>query len=480
MKWKTIAIFAISPTLFATSSKVDLLQQKLERLERQNQKQQLMIEKLISQVQKLTQKPQVQTSGNQKTVSIDEFISKGKEKKVSQSKKTNSSNNLQVGAMLQFAIGGSSEQDAALPNLQQGGHDPQKRGFSNRGIEFSLSGAVDTHWDANMTVVYGYDELEGETKLELEEAYFVSRNLGNNLQLEVGQMYTEFGRINPRHAHAWTFVDQPIIHNRVFGADGMRAPGLRTSYLFPTKHHSEFHFGLQNATGETMASFLANDEIYEEANPAGARPFVGGNTRGTSELVHLYRWVNAWDLGDSKELGLGLSYATGPNASGPGAETDIFGVDLIYKKNWLDSSGQRRSLSFEGEWVERDFEAVGVTGNGPNNAAPAAARTWPAATLEDRGFFAQVHTMKNDKLGYGLRYERAWAKLGDTFDPIAGDPKRAKRERLSPVVTWNLSEFSRLRLQYNRDNFDLITNQRAHSVWLAFDIGIGAHPAHRF
>jgi|GEM_PF-1518910 len=33
MKWKTIAIFAISPTLFTASSKVDLLQQKIERLE---------------------------------------------------------------------------------------------------------------------------------------------------------------------------------------------------------------------------------------------------------------------------------------------------------------------------------------------------------------------------------------------------------------------------------------------------------------
>ena len=107
-------------------------------------------------------------------------------------------------------------------------------------------------------LMYAYDHIEGESKVEIEEAFITSRDLGNNLQLELGHMHTEFGRINPRHAHDWTFLDQPIIHNRVFGADALRAPGLRLSWLSPKERYSEFHFGLQNPTGETMTSFLAN------------------------------------------------------------------------------------------------------------------------------------------------------------------------------------------------------------------------------
>ena len=53
----------------------------------------------------------------------------------------------------------------------------------------------------------------------------------------------------------------------------MRAPGLRLSWLSPKERYSEFHFGLQNPTGETMTSFLANDEVYDEANPATGAAF---------------------------------------------------------------------------------------------------------------------------------------------------------------------------------------------------------------
>ena len=97
--------------------------------------------------------------------------------------------------------------------------------------------------------------------------------------------------------------------------------------------------------------------------------------------------------------------------------------------------------------------------------------------LEDKGFFGQVSYQKTDKLKYGFRYERAWAKNGAG---IAADPKRAERERYSPLVTWKLSEFSQVRLQYNKDDFGVLADGDAESIWLGYDIAIGAHPAHKF
>lgn len=460
---KKYIYLAILCALIATTNLVandNKLHSTVENLLKQNKEQSAQIELLQKQVKALSQKHNSEPARSD----LDNALKAVRKSKIN--KKT-PSNNLEIGAVLQSAIGTSSERDGNLGSLQQGGHDPHKRGFTNRGVEFSLSGAVDTYWDAELHLMYAYDHIEGESRLEIEEAFITSRNLGNNLQLELGQMHTEFGRINPRHPHAWTFLDQPIIHNRVFGADALRAPGLRLSWLSPKERYSEFHFGLQNPTGETMVSFLANDEVYGEANPAGLftgeddpNGFVQRDVRGIDDMVKLLRWDQAWELDNNANLKLGLSWLSGPNATGADADTTIKGLDLVYKKNWLTDEGDRRALIFEGEYIERDFDLAGTT-----------------TQLEDKGFFGQVSYQKTDKLKYGFRYERAWAKNGDG---IAADPKRAERERYSPLVTWKLSEFSQIRLQYNKDHFGLAQDGNADSIWLGFDLAIGAHPAHKF
>ena len=426
------------------------LKSTVATLKKQNQKQAKQIESLQQQLENVLNRLNDKTQSSD----IDRALSKVRGAK---SSKTGKQKNLEIGAIFQTAIGTSSERDGeGLGNLQQGAHDPHKRGFTNRGIEFSLSGAVDTNWDAELHLMYAYDHIGGESKVEIEEAFITSRDLGNNLQLELGHMHTEFGRINPRHAHDWTFLDQPIIHNRVFGNDALRAPGLRLSWLSPKERYSEFHFGLQNPNGETMTSFLANDEVTPPAGSLNGEPDV----RGIDDMVKLLRWDQAWELDDNANLKLGLSWLSGPNATGADADTTIQGLDLVYKKNWLTDEGDRRALIFEGEYIERDFDLAGTT-----------------TQLEDKGFFGQVSYQKTDKLTYGFRYERAWAKNGAG---IAADPKRAERERYSPLVTWKLSEFSQVRLQYNKDDFGVLADGDAESIWLGFDIAIGAHPAHKF
>ena len=99
-----------------------------------------------------------------------------------------------------------------------------------------------------------------------------TRSLPDGLQLKAGQFLTEFGRINPTHPHAWAWLDQPIINTRVFGPDGMRAPGVRLSWLLPVEWFSQVYLTVQNANGETMASFLASAGVLRGA--AHRRPAV--------------------------------------------------------------------------------------------------------------------------------------------------------------------------------------------------------------
>jgi hypothetical protein len=60
------------------------------------------------------------------------------------------------------------------------------------------------------------------------------------------------------------------------------------------------------------------------------------------------------------------------------------------------------------------------------------------------------------------------------------DPFRDNRQRLSPLLLWHPSEFSRLRLQYNYDRADHLEDKDAHSVWLGVEFMYGAHPGHTY
>ncbi len=87
---------------------------------------------------------------------------------------------------------------------------------------------VDPYLRGDANIVLLIDE-EGETVIELEEAWLSTLDLPFHLELEAGQFFTEFGRLNPTHPHSWDFVDQPVVNSRIVGPDGLRSPGLQLS-----------------------------------------------------------------------------------------------------------------------------------------------------------------------------------------------------------------------------------------------------------
>ena len=76
----------------------------------------------------------------------------------------------------------------------------------------------------------------------------------------------------------------------------------------------------------------------------------------------------------------------------------------------------------------------------------------------------------------GLRYEYAGGS-GRSIGGRQNDPFRADRQRVSPLLVWNPSEFSRIRLQYNYDHANNFRdNNDAHALWLGFEFMYGAAP----
>jgi hypothetical protein len=373
-----------------------------------------------------------------------------------------------------FAAGASTEGDESLESLQGGGHDPRKRGFTVQNVELSLMGAIDPYLSGEAHIIYFLDPLSGETRLELEEVFMTTQTLPHGLQLEAGHFFTEFGRLNPRHPHQWHWQDQPVISTRLFGPDGMRSPGFRLGWLTPLPWFAEVHVGMQNANGETMGSFLASDEFFEE-RPIGNRPFVDREVKSLEDLVYLARVDNSWTLTDAVTAKFGLSGLYGPNASGPEGETFIYGTDLVVK--WRPATNVRGwpFLLWESEIMQRDYQADAFF----DDADPDDVVDLSAETLRDWGFYSQLLYGFVPGWAAGVRYEYATGN-GESVGGREDDPFRNDRTRVSPLLVWQPSEFTRLRLQYNYDRADHLAGNDAHSVWLGVEFMYGAHAAHTY
>lgn len=381
------------------------------------------------------------------------------------------------------AFGFSTATNDELSVLQGGDHDPNQRGFTLQQVELSMLGAVDPYMTGEAHLVYFLDR-EGESRFEIEEAFLTSSQLPWGLhergfQVEAGHFFTEFGLINPRHPHQWAWQDQPFVWTRFFGGDGMRAPGVRVGWLSPLPWYSELHVGVQNATGETMPSFLANDEVFEE-RPIGGRPFADTQVGGIGDLLYLARWVNAFDLSDTTSAQIGVSGVLGPNATGSDGRTIIAGGDVKLKWLPLESDRGWPFVIVQAEALYRDYQADSFFGCAQQDCDPLEAL--PADTLRDWGLYAQILYGFRRGWSTGIRYEYGTGS-GDSvgeFQSRADDPFRGDRHRVSPLLSFQPSEFSRLRLQYNYDYVQGVPTDNAHSVWAGVEFLFGAHPAHSY
>lgn len=369
---------------------------------------------------------------------------------------TTSNSGFQIGLSGLFAGGGSSVDNDALEGLQAGAHDPNQNGFTVQNVELSIGGTVDPNFDAQANIVFQID-ADGETVVELEEAFVTTRSLPWGLQVKGGQYFTEFGRQNSQHPHTWGFVDQPVVLSRLFGGDGLRSQGVRASWLMPADWYSELYFGVQNPKGETATSFL-----NAPGEDIGGYTLIDRDVRNVGDLLYTARWLNGFDLSDTLSMNLGVSGLWGPNASGTTTDTNIVGADMYMK--WQPAYSQRGFpfISWHSEILQRRYEA-GDPGD-PSRE-----------TLKDWGLFTQA--LWGFKPGWvaGLRAEYASADGNTSTDPL-----RDTRKRLSPNLTWYPSEYSKLRLQYNRDWTEHLPGKTADSLWLQFEFNLGSHAAHVF
>lgn len=384
------------------------------------------------------------------------------------------------------AVGGGTQSDTGV--VQTGGHDPSQRGFTVQGVEVVFEGAVDTYFRAIANVVYGLD-AGGESYLELEEAYAETLSLPAGLQLRAGQYLTEFGRINTQHPHAWDFVDAPLVTARFLGPDGLRNPGARLSWLVPAPFYSELFVGVQNSAGATAHSFRGpaeggeHDHGHEGMEPFG-RPAVETGVHGIGDMLYSARYAFSTDLTDTQTVLAGISGAWGPNATGAGAMTQLYGLDFYWK--WKSASHHKGFpfVTFQTELLFRGYTAASAEishGEGAHTHV----HVLPRETLWDWGAYAQASYGFTEGWVASLRADYVAPLERGRYEQVLHgrhDESRAARWRLSPALTWHPTEFSRVRLQYNYDhgNGGVPGFRNSHGVWLQLEFLLGSHGAHQF
>jgi hypothetical protein len=314
--------------------------------------------------------------------------------------------------------------DANVQNTKAGGL------FDFRSAELGIAANVDPF--ARM-----YSFINGtKDGVEIDEAAAITTSLPFNLTAKGGRFLADFGRFPKIHEHELPFVNEPLSIERMVGGE-TQADGAELNYLFPTPFFLRATFGGMNKMGE------GNDRV-DNTKP-----------RSWSQFTYLSRLSTYFDLTDNNsiELGTSLSYTPMVRLEGdvPGGARMLNGVDLTYRYQPLSST------------VYQGF-------------------TWGSEFYANSERFPVDDIAKRQQsyggYSYGeLKLNKNWS-TGFLVDYAPNVDSPSKRTlSYSPFVTWNISEFNRLRFQYYylSNNYQAEKADSGNQFYLQWTTVIGAH-----
>lgn len=318
---------------------------------------------------------------------------------------------------------------------QTGAHDPNRTGVTFQQLELAIGSNIDPYLRLDVNMVFS------EFGVEVEEAYFSTLALPWNLKVRGGQLMTQFGRLNPTHPHSWSFLDQPLVNGKFLGGESSRGLGAEVSWLSPLPWFVELVGSATHATGECCA-----------------RSFYGGEDLGVEvpgDLLYTTAVKQFFPFGTEISLMWGLSGQFGPNPSGQGNRTEIYGTDIYLRWRPVDSV-DRTAVSLQAEAMVRR-------------------RQVPGDVLQDFGGYAQMVWNINARWETGVRHEFVSGVENDPIETIWFDD----RQRTSAQLTFYPSHFSRFRLQGMWDQPTYLDHS-IFGVMLGAEVLAGAHGAHTY
>src|SRR5450631_549267 len=368
-----------------------------------------------------------------------------------------------ISAVLQGTYGNFSQDPNkyALSGFAPSGDiAPGKRGFSLGESELAISASVDDKFYGNLIV-----SLTPENTLSVEEAYGLYTGAGYGLAPKFGRFFSSLGYMNDQHQHAWDFVDAPLVYQAFLGGQ-YDVDGVQIKWLAPTDQFLEF--GGELGSGEGF-------------------PGTSQNKNGIgSGIAYVH---TGGDIGASNSWRAGLSYLQTRAQDRDYSQIDLAGndaqvgfsgssrlavADFVWKYA-PNGNSQQTNFKLQGEYFWRrengDFtfdrdSALGLTNTSNYNA-------------RQSGFYVQGVYQFMPTWRIGARYD--WLDPGQvdygTNAAYLANPA-FHPERVTAMIDWTPSEFSRVRLQFAQAK--LRPGITDNEFFVQYILTLGAHGAHKY
>lgn len=320
---------------------------------------------------------------------------------------------------------------------------PGERGYSLGESEIGLSANVDPYFFGSLTLSVSHDN-----KLSAEEAYILTTALPDGWKLKAGRFFSGIGYLNEQHAHTWDFVDAPLVYQGMVGGQYTQE-GLQAKWLAPAEQFIEL--GVESGNG---GRFPGTQRVRNSAGSTAVFAHTGG------------------DVGDSHNWRAGVSYLSTHAQNRTWQDTNDDTITNAFtgrSKVWLldgvwkwapNGNGTQTNVKLQGEYFRRTESGEATTDQG------GAGELTDAYQSAQSGWYLQGVYQFMPRWRVGLRF--------DQLDSGTA----AKPKRTSVMADWSLSEFSRIRVQFNDDHARVDQNDR--QLFVQYQMSLGAHGAHGY
>ena len=412
------------------------LQAQMLQLQRQYQQQ---MQAMQQQLQALKQQLDTVKKARQQTAAVTAPAPAPRRSVTSQPNRFNPA----ISAILsgQYAHLSKDPANYALPGFVLGSEEvgPGARGLSLAESEITLSANVDNLFYGQMTT-----SLTPENTISVEEAYIQTLALPAGITAKFGRFKSAIGYQNSQHAHTWDFIDPPLVYRAMLG-NQYADDGIQLTWLAPTDLYLE----------------LGGEAFRGDAFPASGAAHDGlGSYTLFAKLGGDVGLSSAWKLGLSHLAATARNRQTDTLTFNGDSHVNI--VDFVWK--WAPNGNPyRHNFKLQAEYFWGDEKGRYNLG---------------LVDLKRHGWYAQGIYQFMPRWRAGLRYGEAKSdNPGAAFTGTALDPRGITPRRTSFMVDFSNSEFSRIRVQFNRDES---TGKADDQFYVQYLMSLGSHGAHQF
>ncbi|MEQ1534079.1 MAG: hypothetical protein ABL906_10990 [Sideroxydans sp.] len=334
------------------------------------------------------------------------------------------------------------------------------QGFNLGESEMGISANIDPQFRGAATLA-----LDPAGGLSVENAFVQTTALGDGMNLKFGRFFSGLGYLNEQHAHAWDFVDQPLVYATFWG-NQLGEDGVQFKWLAPTDTFIEIGGEMGKGRG-----FPGTERVKNGSGAGGLFAHIG------DDIGIEHNWRMGASLHQTRRVD---ASSTDVLDLAGNAVTNVFtgdsqtaGLDFVWK--YAPNGNVRDSyVKLQSEFFQRK-ESGNLTYD------TAGVNVTDTFAVTQRGLYVQSVYQFIPHWRVGARYDRLDAGIAQVGVLIAGNvihDYAYTPTRTTLMLDYSPSEFSRLRMQVANDQSR--QGLKDNQFFVQYIMSLGAHGAHSY